>query len=357
MNRAGTETMLMNLFRAVDRSRIMFDFAVSATEKCDYDEEIMALGGRIIHYPKYTGKNHFAYIRWWNHFYEMHPEYRIIHGHIGSTAYIYLKSAKKHGRYTIAHSHSAGTKPSFHGFLYWSLAHRTKYVADYCFGCSTPALIRRYGKKVAADRTRSCLLNNGVDVSKYKFNGQIREEVRKEFDIREGTLVVGTVGRFTDQKNPYFIVDMLRKLKERDSGFVFLWAGTGEEWNNVRDSIHHYNLENHVKLLGVRNDIPRLLQVLNVFVLPSKYEGLPVIGVEVQAAGIPMLCSSQVSSEVKLSSCVTFLPIDSVEQWVEGMLKEKTFRRIDEASNEVVQNGYDILTTSKWLVEFYERHW
>ena len=102
MDRAGTETMLMNLYRSIDRDEIQFDFAVTATEHCDYNDEILSMGGKIIHYPKYTGKNHFAYKKWWNEFFRSHPEYKIVHGHIGSTASIYLKIAKNYGCYTNA---------------------------------------------------------------------------------------------------------------------------------------------------------------------------------------------------------------------------------------------------------------
>ena len=104
MDRAGTENLLMNLYRNIDRSKVQFDFAVSTEHKCAFDNEIEVLGGKTYHYPRYNGKNHFKYVAWWNEFFNNHPEHKIIHGHIGSTAAIYLKIAKKHGRYTIAHS-------------------------------------------------------------------------------------------------------------------------------------------------------------------------------------------------------------------------------------------------------------
>lgn len=357
MNRAGTETMLMNLYRAIDRDKIQFDFAVTTTDHGDYDDEISSLGGQTIRYPRYTGKNHFTYKKWWSEFFQEHPEYRIVHGHIGSTASIYLKTAKKYGCYTIAHSHSTGGKWNVHDMLYRVYSYSTRFIADYFIGCSTEALISRYGKKIAEQHDKSCVLNNGIDVNIYLPSEKLRLEIIRELEIDTNTFVVGTVGRFTDAKNTFFIVDILERLKEREPDFRFIWAGTGELKGQIEDYIKQKNLQENILLLGVRNDIPRVLQAMNVFILPSKFEGLPVIGVEVQAAGVPMLCSDKVSPEVNMSKCVTFLPIDSTEPWVEGILNEKEFRRVPNASDDVIRAGYDIKATSQWLTDFYESHY
>ena len=352
MDRAGAETMLMNLYRAIDKDKIQFDFAVTAKDHCDYDDEILNMGGKIIHYPKYNGKNHFAYKKWWNEFFRSHPEYKIVHGHIGSTASIYLKIAKKHGCYTIAHSHSAGMGFGMHNILYRLYSHSTRYIADYFIGCSTEALIARYGRKVASDKARSIVLNNGIDTSKYAYSESIRKEMLSSLGLSESSFVIGTVGRLTEPKNPMFILDILSELK-KSSDFVFLWAGAGELRNDIETKIKELGLSDNVRLLGVRDDIPRLLQTLNVFILPSKFEGLPVIGVEVQAAGVPMLCSDKVSPEVKMSEYCKFLGIDSVSYWVEEILNERSFRRNLSGIDSVKSAGYDINTTSKWLTDLY----
>ena len=356
MNRAGTETMLMNLYRAVDRDKIQFDFAVTTTEHCDYDDEIVTLGGKIIHYPLYTGKNHFTYKKWWVDFFQSRPEYKIVHGHIGSTASIYLKIAKQYGCYTIAHSHSTSGGFGIKKLLFDTYSFPTRYISDYFIGCSTEALVARYGKTVAGNRKISTVLPNGIDVAKYAFSESVRTQVCNELGIRNGTLVVGTAGRLIPPKNPLFILEILHALHKTFKNFVFLWAGTGEMKDEIDAKVKEYHLEDNVMLLGVREDVPRILQALNVFILPSKFEGLPVVGVEVQAAGVPMLCSDKVSPEVKMSKCVTFLPIDSTEPWVEGILREIEFRRIEDAPADVIKAGYDIKATSQWLTELYLCH-
>ena len=356
MNRAGTETMLMNLYRNIDRSRVQFDFAVSTNDKCDYDDEILSLGGRIIHYPKYRPINHFAFKRWWTNFFAQNHDYRIVHGHIGSTASIYLSIAKKRGIYTIAHSHSTGKMSSFRDVLYKFYSFSTRFIADYFIGCSKDALVSRYGKKIAKQQGKCSVLNNGIDIAKYAYSLQDCEDVRNELKIERKALVVGTVGRFTEAKNTFFIVDILEDLKKYEPDFRFIWAGTGELKTQVEDYIAKKKLNENVVLLGVRSDIPRVLQALNVFILPSLFEGLPVIGVEVQAAGIPLLCSDRVSKEINMSRCVSFLPIDSTEPWVRAILNERAYRRIEDAPKSVSEHGYDIHTTVSWLTTFYEEH-
>ena len=346
--------MLMNLYQAIDRKVVQFDFAVASKDKCDYDDEIESLGGQIIHYPKYVGKNHFEYRKWWNCFFQSHPEYKIVHGHIGSTAAIYLKIARKYGCYTIAHSHNADFGPGLHGLMYRIYSYPTRFIADYFMGCSTEAAISRYGKKVATDKNRCCVLNNGIDITKYIYSPAVCEAVRNEFGISKETLVVGTVGRLTKQKNPLFIIDILAELRSKTDDFIFLWAGTGEMKDEIISGLELKGVRDKVILLGVRNDIPRILQALNVFVLPSLFEGLPVVGVEVQAAGVPMLCSDTISPEVKVTECVTFIPNNSAELWASKIMEEKSFRRDERAPEDVKKAGYDIQTTSSWLESFYE---
>ena len=298
MNRAGTETMLMNLYREMDREKIQFDFAVTAAQRCDYDDEIESMGGRIIRYPRYGGFNHFSYAKWWKDFFPRHPEYRIIHGHIGSTAAIYLAIAKKNGRFAVAHSHNTGMSLPYRIYSY-----PTRYIADYFMACSKDAMISRYGKKVAGNPAVSSVLRNGIDVSRYEYDETVGHSVRAELGIRQEAFVVGTVGRLTNQKNPFFIVDILDELRKKEPDFRFLWVGTGELKENVEHYIEQKGLRDNVLFLGVRDDVPRILQALNAFILPSKYEGLAIASVEAQAAGVPTLLSDKIAAEASITKC------------------------------------------------------
>src|SRR5690625_2672586 len=139
MGRGGAETMVMNLYRKIDRSKIQFDFIVHTQNKCDFDDEIELLGGRIYRVPRYNGKNHFQYKRAWHKFLMNHPEYKIIHGHVRSTASIYLKIANSYGLITISHSHNTSSGKGFSAIVKNIFQYKIRYIADYLFACSQTA--------------------------------------------------------------------------------------------------------------------------------------------------------------------------------------------------------------------------
>ncbi|MFA6867186.1 MAG: glycosyltransferase family 1 protein, partial [Clostridia bacterium] len=174
MDRAGTETMLMNLYRNIDREIIQFDFMMDNKNEADYDNEILALGGKVYYVPKFKIYNYFSYKKAWNEFFKDHKEHKIIHGHIGSAAAIYLKMAKKEGIYTIAHSHNNNYNKNLRGFVLSLVVKPTKYIADYFFGCSYEAGLIRYGKKVV-NSNKFKVLNNSSETNKYNYDEINRE--------------------------------------------------------------------------------------------------------------------------------------------------------------------------------------
>jgi hypothetical protein len=139
MDRGGAETTIMNAYRLIDRSKLQFDFVVHTEDNCAYNDEIRALGGRIYVMPRYNGFNHLSYVKAWNDFFSKHKEYKLIHGHLMSTASIYLKAAKKHGLKTIAHSHTISFGEGFLAIIKRLLQKQVHRYADYMFACSTPA--------------------------------------------------------------------------------------------------------------------------------------------------------------------------------------------------------------------------
>lgn len=354
MNRAGTETMLMNFYRHMDRSCIQLDFAVCTDEKCDYEDEISSLGGKIYRYQRYTGKNHLQYKEWWERFFSEHKEYKIVHGHIGSTAAIYLGVAKKHGLFTIAHSHGTNEPLSLRAILYRSLSYRTRFVADQFFGCSMQALIDRYGESVAqSDKAK--VLNNAIDAKKFAYDKNVRNEVRSELGISGDMLTLGTVGRLSPPKNPYMVLNILSALKEKGVDFRFIWCGVGELKGEIEKKIVEENLTDEVMMLGLRNDIPRMLQAMDIFVFPSTWEGLGIVAVEAQAAGLPTLCSDQVPLEAKVTELCKYISLASTEPWIKAIELEKNHNR-QITTEEIIRNKYDINDQAKWLQEFYIAH-
>lgn len=357
MNMAGTETLLMNFYRNVNRSKVQFDFAVSATEKCDYDDEIISLGGRIIHYPRYRLSCDGKYRKWWNNFFSAHSEYHIVHGHIGSTAAIYLKIAKRYGCFTIAHSHSIKSKISVKSIAYQIYAYPTRFIANQFFGCSRQALIDRYGKKVAKS-PNARIVNNAIDSEKYIFNFEMREKIRKEYKIDRQQLVIGTVGRLSPLKNPYEIIRICETLKKRGLKFKFLWFGTGELKEDIEKTINTKKLNDEISLMGTRRDIYNVLQAFDIFLFPSVNEGLGIACIEAQAAGLPTFCSDSIPLEAKVTEYCKFLPLNKTKIWCDEiekkviMIKEECYTRPN-TYKEIVNAGYDIKDVAGWLQAFY----
>jgi len=356
MNRGGAETMLMNLYRHVDRSKVQFDFVVHTDQQAAFDNEIEALGGRLFHCPRFVGSNTIAYKKWWNQFFSTHAaEYSVVHGHIGSTAAIYLKIAKKYGLFTIAHSHSSGTDHSLKSHLYKALAYPTRYIADYFIACSQAAGLDRYGAKVARS-DNYCILNNAIDTNFYQYNEAIRLQVREETGLGKG-LVLGHVGRFDSAKNQSFAVRLFAELKKQLPEARLLLVGDGVLRHDVEALADSLGCGESVIFTGVRSDVYRLLQAMDVFVFPSVFEGLPVTLVEAQCAGLPCVISDSIPTDCIITDgLVTRQSLSQPPaEWVPPILKAGQTERTDRTA-EIAAHGFDIQTTAKWLEEFYLEH-
>lgn len=353
MNRGGAETMIMNLYRHTDHSQVQFDFVENSSDPAAFDEEIIKLGGRIYRCPHYNGKNHRVYVKWWNDFFKAHPnQYQIIHGHLGSTAAIYLAIAKKFGIYTIAHSHNSGTDRGVKTLLYKVMSYNTRNVADYFFACSTPAGIDRFGNKIVRGGHYS-LLNNAIETDTFVYGDSVRKGVRRQLGLAD-ELVIGHVGRFNPQKNHPFLLDIFAALLKKESNAVLLLVGGGEGMSKMQEKVQELGIAEHVRFLGVRSDVADLMQAMDVFVLPSLYEGLPVTMVEAQAAGLPCIISDKVPPECILTEgLVDIMTLSaSPEAWAEKILAKRAIPRTDRRA-EIAAHGFDITTEAVKLQEFY----
>lgn len=355
MNRGGAENMIMNYYRNIDRKMVQFDFVENIDKEAAFDSEIKALGGRIYRCPHYNIKNHFFYVRWWKNFLEKHAkEYTAIHGHLGSTAAIYLSLAKKYGLYTIAHSHSANGKPhNLKDVAYRLFSYPTRFVADYFFACSKAAGVTRYGKKVS--QSPKCrVLNNAIDTGHFAFREELRSQVRNSLQIPPDALVVGHVGRFVEVKNHSLLLNIFSEVRKKNDSAILLLVGDGELRGMIEERAGKLGVAKYVVFLGEHSDVSPYYQAMDVFVFPSLYEGLPLTLVEAQTVGLPCVVSNRVSPEcVVTHDLVTVQSLESSPQvWGEHILSISCAGRAGYA-NQVAANGYDITETVKWLQGFY----
>ena len=348
MGRGGLETMLMNYYRNIDRYKVQFDFLTHRDFEADYDQEIEELGGKIYHIPRLNPFSP-SYLRQLDQFFREHRGYTIVHSHLDCMAGIPLKYAQRNGvPIRIAHAHNSNQARDKNYVLKLYFKHNITKYATHLFACSREAGRWIFG----TDKFE--ILNNSIDAEQYIYNENVRNKVRREFGIGQSTLVLGHVGRFSAQKNHKFLIDVFKKVVEMHSDSVLFLAGDGELQYEIRDKVQKEKLENKVIFAGVRNDIPRLLQAMDVFVLPSLFEGLPVVLIEAQAAGLPCLISERVSDESeKTVGLIQKLNLDSgAEKWAEGVLRSIGMKR-ENRLTEIREAGFDIKKSAEELQQFY----
>lgn len=355
MDRGGAETMIMNLYRQIDRNRIRFDFVVHIGSEGAYDQEIRKLGGKIYHCPRYILSNHHSYVRWWQAFFKARgPFYSIVHGHIGSTAAIYLRIAKKHGLYTIAHSHGRNGNLTGKEMLYRALSYPTRFTADYFFACSLQAGVDRFGKKILLRKERFKIFPNAINTAEFAYNEAARRSMREQLDVKEETLLLGHVGRFQKVKNHSFIVKVFHSLQQAGIPASLLLVGDGPLREEIHKQAEDLGIADRVQFTGVRPDVSALMQAMDVLIFPSLHEGLPVTLVEAQTAGLPVVMSEHVPEDaVILPDLVQVESLRSpADQWVRDILAAAAIKRTDR-QKEMADQGFDIQRTSKWLEDFY----
>ena len=359
MNRGGAENMIMNLYRGIDKTKVQFDFLVHTTKEGLFDEEIRKLGGRIFSISRFKGINAFSYYNECTKFFKEHPEHKVVHGHIGSCASLYLEAAKRNRKYTIAHSHSALTSiNNLHDLFYRIFSYPTRFIADQLFGCSTEAGIARFGKKTVKKEKYSNFCN-AIELKKYIYNEPLRRVVRDNFHFTDNNIVIAHVGRLTQAKNPEMILSVFQEIVEANENAICLWVGTGPIEEKYKNRIVSLGLSNRIIMTGVRSDIPDILQAADCFLFPSLWEGLPVSVIEAQASGLPCVISDTITREVEVSELVEWHGLtESPKVWADRCLQLAMSNREARKSPEqsIIANGYDIDTTSKWLADFYIQH-
>lgn len=347
MHRAGLETMLMNYYRNIDRTRMQFDFLTHRPFRSDYDDEIEALGGKIYHAPRLTPQNYPSYFAYMKDLFAEHPEYKIIHSHIDSMSYLPLLAAKKAGvRVRIAHSHSTGIDLDFKYPLKQYFRYRMNKVATHCFACGTEA-----GKFLFRGREFS-VIPNAVDAAQYFYDETIRARKRKELGVSH-QLVIGHVGRMTYPKNHEFLLCLFAEILKFRSDALLILVGTGEKEADLKRKVSELHIDSSVRFLGNRSDVAELYQAMDVFLLPSHFEGIPLVGIEAQFAGLPCLFSHGVPKEVCFSKACRFRELsDPLSDWAEDVLALTS----ESNRNEVVEySPYDIKTVAGELQARYEK--
>ena len=352
-NLGGAESRVMDLYRNMDRDRIQFDFAVHGQQQGYFDEEIRKLGGRIYRLPRFVGANWTAYRKAWRVFFASHPGYACVHGHMTSTASIYLPEAKRAGvPLTIAHARSAGVDAGPKGWLTRQLRRSLWKRADVCLAASKEAGLAVFGPKAAA-AGKVIVAPNAIRAEVYDYDPKVREQLRRKLGLSDA-FAAGHVGRFHPCKNHPFLLEVFAEICELcpDSRLLLLGEGSGME--AAKQQAGQLGIADRVLFLGNRGDAWNYYQAMDVFLFPSLYEGLPGTVLEAQTSGLPCLVSDSVTREVGVTDLVDFLPLkETAREWAKKALASAGRERRSYLE-EIRESGFDAEEQAARMARLYE---
>ena len=353
----GAESRIMELYRRMDRSRIQFDFCIHVRKHCHFEIEIARLGGRVFRVPPYRVVNSGAYRKAWRKLFSEHPEIDIVHGHMTSTAGIYLPIAKSAGKITIAHARSAGVDPGLKGILTKQLRRGLLDKADYCLACSALAGEAVFGEGFAHAKNAQ-ILPNAIDAKSFAFDASVRGSLRKELVLPPEAVVIGHVGRFHYAKNHEFLLRVFAKCHKALPQSRLLMVGDGPLREKMEELASELKITEACLFVGAQSDPVPFYQVMDLFVFPSHYEGLPGSVIEAQVSGLPCLISSSIAREVDATPLVSRMALsDGEEAWAARILSwvSEWGGVIDREDHvqEIRKAGLDCGEQAGLLAEFY----
>ena len=347
----GVEAVIMNYYEHIDRTKVQFDFIVHNDNKIDITQKVEAMGGKVYKVTPYY-KNPIAFM-WDIYKVIKRHHYRIVHSNMNTLSAFSLFAAWAAGApVRILHNHSTSspgeTKRNIMKFMLRPFA---RLFANHYLACSRLAGEWMYGRKMM-DSGKVTIVNNAIDLKKYAFNPQKRNLLRKELGLAD-EFVIGHVGRFMFQKNHEFLIDVFAEAYKQNPHMSLLLVGDGPLRPAMEEKVRRLGLTDHVQFLGLRNDVQDLYHVMDLFILPSHYEGLPVVGVEAQSNGLPCLFSTKVTKEAHLTHSAQFSDLEEgASKWAEEIISIKCERN-KKAGEELRQAGFEINKEAEKLVKFY----
>lgn len=348
----GSQAFVMNVYRNIDRSKVQFDFVVTPETKEGFYDEITNLGGKIFTCPRYKGTNHIQYNKWWDNFFNKHPEYKVIHGHVRSTASIYLKIAKKHELVTIAHSHSTSNGNGISAIVKRIMQLPIRKQADFLFACSDKAGKWLFGEK-AITQQNYYMIPNGVDLKRFEFDINKRNQMRMTLGIKEDMMILGHIGRLSTPKNHKFLLNVFNQYHKINSNSKLLLVGDGELFDSIKQHINKLDINDAVIMTGSKQNTEDYYQIMDIFLFPSLWEGLPVSVVEAQANGLQCIISDVITHDVDLTALIQYLPLDE-KLWLGAIAEAHKKKRIGLTSEDRVRlQPFDAITVANKLQEFY----
>lgn len=322
LNRNGTETFIMNVFRKIDRTQFMFDFLIFKESKEGFEDELRNMGAEIYRLP-HRKESLMKYSKALNEFFRINVgRYDIIHMHgLSYTTIAPLRYAKKYGiPKRIFHLHSNNCTGIHNKILHKINRLRLPSIATDLVACGKSAY--EWGKPLRRKNIDVTIIPNGIELERFGFNGKTRLRYRWEMGISHDTFVIGNIASFIPAKNHSFLIDLMEKIVEKKENVKMVLIGDGQLWEEIREKVQRKGLKNNIILMGRVWLSEIYYSVFDVFVMPSLHEGFPFVVLEAQASRLPIVASDKISKETKLSNQFRFLSLeDSIDKWVDTILE------------------------------------
>ena len=343
MLRGGIQSLIIDWISRFDKDKISVDvLLLDDGKKYELEDTLKDMGCNVYKLNNIWVRTPVDFIREskaLKSFFKEHHNYKVVHLHSSSKNYMVLKYAKKYGiPVRIAHSHNIDFQTKnplkkFIGNIFKFFL--KKYATDY-FACSKMAGKWLFGEKII-NSNKFKIIHNAIDYDKFKFSKSIRINKRKEFGFNEEDIVIGHVGRFTNQKNHSFLIEVFNECHKKNNNYKLLLIGTGVLENKIREKVKKLNLEKNVIFAGFRNDVNECIQAMDIFVFPSLFEGLGLGLVEAQASGIPCIATANtIPNEVKINKNFKVIELN-VNKWVDSILK-CDLKRVESKENLINSN-------------------
>ena len=348
----GVEKMITEIYKHIDRTKVVFDFFVENTSIIVNKEELENLGGKVFIIPSY--KHYFKFKKTLKKYF-LDNKYDIVHVNMNSLSFIALKVAKKCGiKVRISHSHSSSNKKEFKKHLLKMLLRPfAKRNATHYFACSELAGRWLFGNKLY-DSGKIEIINNAIDIDKYRYNSLFRKEIRDRLHIPEDSKVIGHIGRFCKQKNHEYLINIFKDVQTKLPDAHLLLVGDGELFDQIKEYVRTSGVKN-VIFVGPTTEAYKFYNAMDIFVLPSLYEGLPVVGVEAQANMLKCLFSTEVTEEAKLLDTTEFLELSTgPDEWSNKIVD--FLSRSSKRNNAGFSDKFDIKKISSRILNLYKTY-
>lgn len=350
----GVQAVVMNYYRNIDKTKVQFDFIIDGYNETPIDKEIEGMGGKAYKIEPYE-KNVFKNMLQCYKIFKTN-KYTIVHCHLNTLSVFPLFVAWICKiKIRICHNHSTAAKGEGKKNLikYILLPFSKLFATHYC-ACSELSGKWIFGNKFY-NKGKVKLIKNAIDINKYSYNKSVRDKKREQMNLNN-KFVIGHVGRFAFSKNHNFLIDIFNEAYKINNNLILILVGDGQLKNQIQYKVKKLGLKDNILFLGNRFDVPELMQAMDLFLLPSFYEGLPVVGVEAQAAGLKCIFSDSITYETKITDLVEFISLNkSSKYWANQIIKYSNGYNRENTDIQIKKAGYEIKIAAHNLLLWYKK--